>query len=243
MAKATCVCPPKRSASPHDLQAKTAWLKPLVFALRFTFPLSPLAKFHYLNRMKNLILPLVILLAACSRETPPDVSGTDAWFTAMSQQCGNAYPGKLTLAPPGDDMLTGTEMLVVHFRECSDSLLKAPFHIEIEADNSWNRSRTWIFTHHGNNIELRHDHRKPDGSDDAVTMYGGFTIDEGSAVTQIFKSVPRSEETGQFRGWRIEIEPGIRYTYGTVRDSLWSWRIDFDLSEAIEPPPPPWGHE
>jgi hypothetical protein len=191
--------------------------------------------------MKNnqyYLLSLLILIVACN----PDQNPRDAWFAAMASHCGQAYPGGLTLEPPGDEMLTGTELLIVHFRECEDGLLKVPFHIEKEADESWDRSRTWIFTHHGDSLEIRHDHRKPDGSEDDFTMYGGFSVGEGSALRQEFKSVPRSEETGMFRGWRIEIEPGVRYTYGTIRDTTWSWRVDFELSTPVEAPPAPWGH-
>lgn len=167
----------------------------------------------------------------------------EQYFSALALQCGNAYPGGLTLEPPGDEMLTGTELLIVHFRECDEHRLKMPFHIELEEDEDWDRSRTWIFTRHEDGLEIRHDHRKRDGSEDDVTMYGGFSVGEGTAIRQEFKSAERTEETGYFRGWRIEIEPGIRYTYGTIRDTTWSWRVDFDLTEPLdELPPAPWGH-
>ncbi|MCH8536375.1 MAG: hypothetical protein LAT66_01270 [Alkalimonas sp.] len=193
-----------------------------------------------------------LLLAGCYQATDitieqsavADSQGFEQFFQALAQHCGNAYPGGLTLEPEGDDMLTGTEQLIVHFRECDDKQLKLPFHIELEAEQSWDRSRTWVISKHDDGLELRHDHRKPDGSDDSNTMYGGFSVGEGSAVLQQFQSIPRTEESGYFRGWRIEIEPGVRYTYGTVRGDGWSWRIDFDLSQPLaELPPPPWGHE
>lgn len=167
----------------------------------------------------------------------------EQFFDALAMQCGNAYPGGLTLEPPGDEMLNGTELLIVHFRECDENQLKMPFHIEGEEEENWDRSRTWIFSRHETGLELRHDHRKRDGNEDEVTMYGGFSVGEGTAIRQEFKSVERTEETGYFRGWRIEIEPGIRYTYGTIRDTTWSWRVDFDLREPVtELPPAPWGH-
>ena len=107
-----------------------------------------------------------------------------------------------------------------------------------------NRSRTWIYTKHADKLELRHDHRTKDGHNDSVTMYGGFSYGEGTAIRQEFQSLERTTESGYFRGWRIEIEPGVRYTYGTVRGNDWSWRIDFDLSQPLtELPPAPWGHE
>lgn len=185
--------------------------------------------------------------SSCSenrQETVETVPVYEQFFNALAEQCGNAYPGSLTLEPPGDDMLTGTELLIVHFRECSDDQLKLPFHIELEEIEDWDRSRTWIYTKHEDGLELRHDHRNADGSDDEVTMYGGFSVEGGTALRQEFKSIPRTEETGIFRGWRIEIVPGERYTYGTIRGEEWSWRIDFDLSEPLDQlPPAPWGHE
>lgn len=193
-----------------------------------------------------------LLLAGChqatdinmEQSTAADSQGFELFFQALAQHCGHAYSGGLTLEPEGDDMLTGTEQLIVHFRECDDKQLKLPFHIELEAEQSWDRSRTWVISKHDDGLELRHDHRKPDGSDDSNTMYGGFSVGEGLAVLQQFQSIPRTEESGYFRGWRIEIEPGVRYTYGTVRGDGWSWRIDFDLSQPLsELPPAPWGHE
>jgi hypothetical protein len=199
------------------------------------------------------ILLLLLTIATFSCQKASDVAaegnipGTqqpyEAFFDALALHCGNAYQGGLTTAPPGDDMITFEDILVVHFRECDENVLKAPFHIQTVADGEWNRSRTWIFTKHQDGLELRHDHRKPDGSEDEVTMYGGFQYGENEAGVQIFQSVPRTEESGIFRGWRIEIEPNVRYTYGTVRGDEWSWRIDFDLTTPIVTPPAPWGHE
>lgn len=175
--------------------------------------------------------------------TEAELQPYENFYASLALHCGNAYEGRLTTAPPGDDMITFEDVLVVHFRECGDSVLKAPFHIQTVADGDWNRSRTWIFTKHSDGLELRHDHRKPDGSDDEVTMYGGLQYGVNEDGMQIFQSIPRTEETGIFRGWRIEIEPGVRYTYGTIGGDEWRWRIDFDLTKPIELPPAPWGHE
>lgn len=189
----------------------------------------------------SITLLIAILFISCGERE--EQKPFEQFLTNLSEQCGNAYPGSLTKEPEGDEMLTGDELLVVHFRKCDDDQLKIPFHIEV-GENEWDRSRTWIFTLQEDGLELRHDHRNPDGTKDDVTMYGGYSVEEGTATRQEFKSVPRSEERGYFRGWRIEIEPGERYSYGTIRDTTWSWRIDFDLSEPMEETPPaPWGHE
>ena len=207
----------------------------------------------------GLLLLSALLLTGCEADAPDDTDAPDTttdvtdeptderpaddWWATMQAHCGNAYPGGLTLEPEGDEMLDGDELLIAHFRVCEEDRMEIPFHIE--TDDGWDRSRTWILTRHDDDrLEIRHDHRQPDGSDDEVTMYGGFTTGPGSAERQEFLSQERTEETGMWRGWRLEVEADDRYTYGTVRDVNWSWRVDFDLSDPMDDPPPaPWGHE
>jgi hypothetical protein len=175
-------------------------------------------------------------------QQPPDAPA-QAFLANLALHCGSAYSGGLTQEPPGDDMLTGTEELIVHFRGCDGDTLRLPFHIELEETASWDRSRTWVLTPApGDRLELRHDHREPDGTPSERTMYGGFTETPGTPERQDFVSVERTEESGFPRGWRIEVVPGERYTYGTTRRGEWSWRIDFDLSRPVPAPPAPWGH-
>jgi len=204
-------------------------------------------------------LPLaaLLLLTACAprQEAPPPADPPqgpgatadlprDAFWDNLARHCGSAYPGRLVTAPPGDTMLSGTEDLVVHFRQCSADTLRLPFHIEREATADWDRSRTWIYTRTADGLELRHDHRQPDGSDDDVTGYGATTLEPGSANRQEFILTERTAPDGSPLGWRVEIEPGDRYTYGTTRGGEWTWRVDFDLSDPLAAPPPaPWGYE
>jgi hypothetical protein len=197
---------------------------------------------------------LLLPLAACApaqqpADTAADAAGTVAaispqamFWANLEQHCGNAYPGRLTLERPGDDMLTGSEQLIVHFRQCGADTLRVPFHIEKEATNTWDRSRTWLFMRTSSGLELRHDHRHEDGTPDEVTMYGGTTADDGTANRQEFILADRRADDGSLLGWRVEIEPGVRYTYGTIRGGEWTWRVDFDLSGTVAAPPAPWGH-
>jgi hypothetical protein len=167
-----------------------------------------------------------------------------AFMDSLAHHCGDAFPGRLALEPPGDDMLTGTEQLVVHFRHCDRDEARIPFHVEIEGESRWDRSRTWYVIRHHDRLELRHDHRRPDGSESSRTWYGGFTATPGSANRQDFVSPERSEAAGVTVGWRIEIEPGRRYVYGTTYDGDYDWRVEFDLSRPLPGSPPlPWGHD
>jgi uncharacterized protein len=148
----------------------------------------------------------------------------------LGAHCGQAFRGRLALTPEGDPMLTGTEELLVHFRDCEPDEVRIPFHVEVEATGQWNRSRTWYVMTADQGLELRHDHREPNGSESTRTWYGGFTRSQGTATRQDFLSPERTAAAGVPVGWRIEIEPGAWYRYGTTRDGQYDWMIEFDLA-------------
>ena len=187
-------------------------------------------------------LPLLFLLSCTSGERAEVVDPQKVFWNNLMEHCGKAFPGGLTKEPPGDEMLTGTELLIAHFRECGEDTIKIPFHIEIEDTDEWDRSRTWNFIRHDDRLEIRHDHRKEDGTEDEDNWYGGFTEEPGSEAYQEFVYYGREDPDGKRLGWRIEIYPNERYTYGTIRGDEWTWRVDFDLTEEIDAPPAPWGH-
>lgn len=191
---------------------------------------------------------LVIAISGCSAEqATPEVTAAAAphvqFFNALHSLCGNAFAGERIVERPGQDLLEGDEALVVHFRECSETEINAPFHIEQPASNSWDRSRTWIYTLATDHLTINHDHREPDGSHSEHTFYGGATVESGTAEQQMFIYTERTGDAGEVLGWRIEVVPGERYSYGTMADGEWTWRIDFDLSATIAVPPAPWGFE
>ncbi len=207
------------------------------------------------GRFASLATCGVVMAAACAtspRAVPapqPEepaasvaVDALDTYWTNFQVHCGRAFPGRLAVEPPGDDMLSGDELLVAHFRDCTDREMKIAFHIERDGGASWDRSRTWVLRRIGNQIELRHDHRHEDGTADESSWYGGFTQTPGTANRHEFEFIDAAPMPGVWRGWRLEIEPNVRYRYGTVRDGEWRWRVDFDLSSSIALPPPAWGH-
>lgn len=104
-----------------------------------------------------------------------------------------------------------------------------------------------MLTHKGDRIELKHDHRHEDGSPDEVTLYGGTTTNTGTAGAQYFPADQHTRElieSAFSNVWTMRIEPGERFTYGLWRlGTPRVFRIDFDLGEAVEPPPSPWGRE
>ncbi len=182
----------------------------------------------------------------------------DEFFAALSTHCGKAYSGELVSDDESDSDFADARM-VMHVAECSEDRIAVPFHVE--QDGEWNRSRTWLITRTDDGLRLKHDHRHEDGTEDAVTMYGGDTGDAGTARAQSFpvddESIAMFEREGLDASvtnvWTVEVDPAdaenARFAYqlqrtlagGAPEDRF--FRVEFDLDNAIPPPPAAWGHE
>ena len=164
----------------------------------------------------------------------------DAFFDHLRAHCGKAYEGKVTVNNPAASGFEGR--LVMHVRGCEENQLQIPFHV---GDN---HSRTWILTKTGSGINLKHDHRMPDGSNDPVTMYGGHTVDAGHERVQSFPVDQYSKELFIEDGipasntniWQMYIYPE-QFTYRLIREGR-EFRVDFDLTKPVDLPPTPWGY-
>lgn len=182
-------------------------------------------------------------------------SPQDAFFAALTTHCGRAYAGKLVTGGAPDAAMRGRAM-VMHVRECSDTAIAIPFHVE-RPDGSWDRSRTWLVTRTGTGLRLKHDHRHEDGSADAVTFYGGDTAEAGTARAQDFPVDAESIALFRREGlgvsvtniWRVEIDsadapaPMFAYQLRRVDENARNFRVEFDAGEPVTPPPTPWGWE
>jgi hypothetical protein len=175
--------------------------------------------------------PVAALSPASSLSGIEAAEPHNEFWANLQALCESAAEGELLQSP--DDQIDPDARLVVHFWECGDEELRFPLHVDE------NRSRTWVIIHRGDHLELRHDHRNPDGSEESNTWYGSTTLEAGTANRQEFVT-QRGEDTG---GWAIEIEPGVHFTYGTIRNSEWRHHLRFDLANPVDLPPMHWGHE
>lgn len=175
---------------------------------------------------------LALLSAVTLIATPVTDAPRDAFWRQLQALCESAAGGTLLRVPEGDTQIAPGARLLVHFWECGENELRFPLHVDE------NRSRTWVFIRHADSLELRHDHRNADGTEQARTWYGASTVAEGTAHRQEF--VTRSGDTTS--GWAVEIDPGRRFTYGTIRDGEWRHHLVFDLTISVPPPPLHWGH-
>lgn len=203
--------------------------------------------------MKTIILAASLsaafttLLSGCmtQRETAP---AADRFLANIAAYCGKAFAGRVVANEPSPgqpDPFAGRE-LVMHVRGCADPAreLRIPFLVGED------RSRTWVLTRTTDGLLLKHDHRHRDGSEDAVTMYGGHSQDAGSATRQEFPVDAESVEMFRREGlnasvtntWAMEIYPGRLFAYELTRPGGRRFRAEFDLSRPVPAPPPPWGH-
>ncbi len=197
---------------------------------------------------------LAVALSACSPaapdatttavESPTAASAQDGFFERITALCGQSFGGSITAEEPastGADPFSG-KPLVMHVRECNEQEIRIPFHVGDD------RSRTWVLTRTDTGLRLKHDHRHEDGSDDAVTMYGGDTATDGTAARQEFPVDAESQEmftrnemtVSNTNTWAMEIEPGESFVYELARPQR-LFRVSFDLTTPVATPLAPWG--
>ncbi len=187
----------------------------------------------------------IALLPACApavRTAPP--TPQDAFWSRLQALCGKAYAGRVSVDTPAatgaDPFRSGP--LLMHVRECTPDSMRIPFHVGSD------RSRTWVLTRTAAGLRLKHDHRHEDGSEDALTQYGGDTAGSGSARRQEFPvdTFSRAMFTAQDRAvsntntWAMEVEPGRVFVYELARPQR-LFRVEFDLTRPVPAPLAPWG--
>ena len=200
-------------------------------------------KEHYMFYKGLFIAVALISSVLFGREAPlVSIPTHDAFFNALKAHCGKAFLGKVAVDNAADDVFNKSK-LVMHVRVCTDNQIQIPFHVATDS------SRTWIITKTGSGLSLKHDHRKADGTDDPLTMYGGHTVDAGFNEVQNFPADQYSKELfarvgiPQSNGntWSMYIYPG-KFSYRMVRKGR-VFQVDFDLSQTTDLPKAPWGYE
>ena len=163
-------------------------------------------------------------------------SGAKQFWENLQKQCGKSFIGEVKEGAANDTFRE--KKLVMHVRNCDKNTIRIPFFVGDD------KSRTWVLTYKNDRIQLKHDHRHEDGSEDKVTQYGGTTTNSGSPMLQFF---PADQETGNLipnaaaNVWWITLDE-TSFTYNLRRigsDRLFT--VKFDLTKTIASPPVPWG--
>ena len=190
--------------------------------------------------MRAVLSLVAIALSGCA--TVPPTTPQDTFFTRLLAFCGQAFEGRVASPPVEADAAFAGKRLVMHVHECSTDAIRIPFHVGED------RSRTWVITRTGTGLRLKHDHRHEDGSEDRVTQYGGDTITYGSATRQEFPAdvftkdllVREGNTAGVDNVWAVEVQAEDIFAY-ELRHPNRYFRVEFDLTRPVAPPPPPWG--
>lgn len=188
--------------------------------------------------MKRVLALAFLAVTGCATPTaqPP------TFFANLSALCGKAFEGRITSPPVATDASFAGKRLVMHVRECSAGAIRIPFHVGED------RSRTWVVTRTTAGYRLKHDHRHQDGSEDKVTQYGGDSTAPVTAARQEFPAdaftkellVREGNAAGVANVWAVEVEPTRIFGYELRRPNRF-FRVEFDLTMPVAPPPPPWG--
>lgn len=195
--------------------------------------------------------PLALALAALAlaiglglgmaRATQVPVTPQGLFFVTLGELCGRAFEGRVVSTDAIDRDMAG-QRLVMHVRSCGGDVIRIPFQVGED------RSRTWVISRTGAGLRLKHDHRHADGSEDALTQYGGDTAAAGTATRQEFPvdAFSRDLFTRENRAvsntnvWAVEVHPGRMFAYELRREGR-HFRVEFDLTRPVDAPPPPWG--
>ncbi len=183
---------------------------------------------------------LAAALAGCA--TPGAVEAPrDRFFRDLASLCGKAFQGRIASPPVEADSAFAGKPLVMHVRGCTNDEIRIPFHVGED------RSRTWVVTRTATGLRLKHDHRHADGSEDKLTQYGGDTVGEGAARRQEFPAddfsralfVRENIPASTANIWAMEVD-GRVFAYELRRPGR-LFRVEFDLTRPVAPPPAPWG--
>jgi hypothetical protein len=195
-----------------------------------------------MERVRGAPVAAALLLSACAIRPVAD-DPKSQFMGRIEMLCGQAFAGRLASSDPADADMAG-KALVMHVASCSEDEIRIPFHVGDD------RSRTWVITRTATRIRLKHDHRHEDGSPDAVTMYGGDTSGPGTATRQEFpvdaESVSLFRDNNLERSvtnvWAIEATDTVfAYELRRAAPDTRFFRVEFDLTRPIAPPPLPWG--
>jgi hypothetical protein len=162
----------------------------------------------------------------------------DAFWQTLQALCGKVFVGQVTEAVPADTVFSRST-LVMHVATCTADTIRIPLHVGED------RSRTWVITRTPEGLRLKHDHRHADGTEAAVTQYGGDSRAPGTATVQEFPADAHTAvivPAARTNVWTVEVVPGQRFAYALRREGPdRRFRVEFDLTRPAPLPPPPWG--
>lgn len=183
-----------------------------------------------------------ILMGLCMAMLTAGAVSAEGMFETLQANCGKAFAGQVSRGAEDDPWRAAT--LVMHVRDCSDTEIRVPLAFNED------QSRIWVITRTGSGLRLKHDHRHADGSDDAVTWYGGMSVAPDGAAGDWEVNFPVDAESIALfereglsasleNTWQMSVAGGM-FNYRLMRPGGRDFMVSFDLTSPIAPPPPAW---
>lgn len=151
----------------------------------------------------------------------------DSFFSRLAAMEGETYPGEVAFMAEPAAPFDGAP-LAMHIESVDGDVMRVRFLVNDEP------GRTWIFRRTADGLQLKHEHREPDGSPSEITNYGGWAAPDGTPLRQRF---PADAETAQLlpeaktNVWTLEFVPNERiFIYDLRRHDRPRFRAEFDLS-------------
>jgi len=187
----------------------------------------------------------ILLLQGCASGSQAakrtGLSAQQAFMQVFRPFCGKAFAARIVQDSAPSP--AWQQPLVVHIRDCEDGIVRMPLHVGED------RSRTWVLTQHEGYLDFQHIHLHEDGSPDAVSPYGGRTLDEGSADSQAFPADTASRalflanglEPSTANTWTLAF-PRLQVLSYTLSRPGRIFEVQVDLTRPIPLPPAAWGY-
>lgn len=148
----------------------------------------------------------------------------------LGRLCGQSFRGRETYMAPGRESWAD-KAFVMHVVLCEEDRVHIPFHLDDD------QSRTWMFLVEDGRLRFRHDHRYPDGTPEALTLYGGYANGAGTAFAQFF---PADAYTVDLltdtlgRQWNIVMDEQMtNFSYQLQYLGEIVFQADFDLTNPL----------
>jgi len=176
---------------------------------------------------------LVTLLAAgCTAgagEENPDDNPQHAFFDALSERCGEEYPGRAIIAPE-TDLTFRPAYLAMQIASCTDSQIRIPFIVDGDA------SRTWVLTLDDDGLLFTHEHLLDGDTLSSNSGWGGRApAGSGTALFQHFPDhrwAPDRVPEENRSHWRMRIDPDHgQFVYYLDRGTVPAYRLVFHMGQ------------
>lgn len=179
--------------------------------------------------MNRLFLLLLLFALGCTTTATTSQPVPD-FFSRLSALCSKSYRGKVVFPTDGKDPFAG-KLLTMRVQSCSDTEIRVPFQVGED------KSRTWVFTRTSQGLQLKHDHRHPDGTPDSITQYGGYAKPGGTLTQQSF---PADDYTAKLlpaaatNEWETVLSDDQKtFSYLLRRGGQLRFQADFDLTQPL----------